>query len=93
VPPRNPTPKERFQQVGTFMKRHHDLVDNEMFNTSTDFAMLQYQAQVGRQITDANSAMLAGLKLQGALEFLGVLKNLGETTVLPPRRPDDNLKY
>lgn len=93
VPPKNPTPKERFQQVSVFMKHHHTLVDNDIFIAATDAALLQYQLVSTRPIVDANTAMIAGLKIQGAIEFLNTLKTLSDTNLPPARRPDDNLKH
>lgn len=92
-PIRNPTPKERFLQNTSLLKNHRSMVDSDVFQAVADAAMLEYQNLLSRQTTDAISASAAGFKLQGALEFIGVMKGLSDTPVVAKRRDADNLKY
>lgn len=89
----NSSPRQRFQSVPAWIGTHRQLVDSEPFQRAVDFALLQYQQQVSAKIIDANGAGAAGLKMQGVVEFLAVLRNLSETAIPTPRRPDDNLTH
>lgn len=92
-PIRNPNPRQRFQMNGTFLKDHHNLVDNPAFERGCDYALLQYQRQISESVTDANGAGAAGLKMKGVMEFLAVFRNLAETNVPTTKRLDDNLQH
>ena len=92
TPNPNPSPKARFQSVQGNIAAHKLLLEHAHLERSLDFAMLEYQAQLATRITDPNSAMAAGSKLQGALEFLQTFKLLAETgPVLLARKDVDNL--
>lgn len=89
----NQSPKQRFLSMSQWVGEHRQMVDNQAFMRACDFAMLQYQQQAASQIGDLNTASAAGLKMQGAIEFLAVLRNLSETAPLTTRRSDDNLQH
>jgi len=92
--PFNPTPKQRFQALGNkAMGDHRQMVDSSAFNIAVDMALLQYQRESTATIVDGNGAGSVGLRLQGAQEFINVLRNLSETYTLPINRPQDNLKH
>ena len=90
-PSRNPTPKQRFCSTTMAVSAHRTMVDSDAFTRGCDFAMLQYQLMVAGQITDANAAAAVGMKLQGAIEFMTVLRNLADSAPPAPRKVDLNL--
>lgn len=88
----NPTPKSRFQSVTTNVSQHRDMVGGAAFQRAADYAMLEYQALLADRTNDAQTAVAAGMKLQGALEFLTQFRLLAETPTVAPRVvPRDNL--
>jgi hypothetical protein len=81
----NPSPKARFCQSGTRVSGHRTIVSSEQFEKSADAALLQYQSEVCLSIRDGNTAMAAGLKIEGAVEFLQTFRLLAESIrILPP---------
>lgn len=92
APPVNPSPKQRFLQSKSLVSAHRSILDRPEFEVVCDYAMLHYQYLLSGKTVDAITASAAGFKLQGALEFLAVLRNLSETTPPIQRRIDDNLK-
>ena len=89
----NQSPKQRLLSVSQWVGEHRQMVDSPAFTRACDLAMLQYQHQATKQIGDLNTASAAGLKMQGAIEFIAILKNLSETAPPPTQRPDDNLQH
>jgi hypothetical protein len=89
--PLNPSPKTRFMESGLNISNHKKLVDSPEFQVGADYAMLQYQVKVTSQITNPDSAVAAGLKMLGALEFLETLKLLSESPRRAPLVTSDNL--
>jgi hypothetical protein len=89
----NPSPKTRFQMHGQNLSLHKDMIASKTFEVGTDAAMLHLQMKVTQQITDGNTAMAAGYRMLGALEFLGALKTLAQTDVAPTPRVLDNLDH
>lgn len=88
----NPSPRARFQSVQGNITAHKALLENPYFDRGCDFAMLEYQRLLAEQVKDPNTAMSAGAKLQGALEFLQTLKTLAEAApVMLARKDLDNL--
>lgn len=55
--------------------------------------MLQYQHQLSLRTTDGVTASMAGMKLQGVIEFLAIFRTLADTALPNQRRPDDNLTH
>lgn len=93
-PIRNLTPKGRFLQSPQYCKAHHNWVDSEIFNISMDYALLEYQRLISSKVTDQVTACAAGLKMQGVVEFIAVLRNLADQAAAVPRRQDpDNLQH
>lgn len=90
-PPKNPSPKQRFLLNTRLVKDYVGILDNDAFHQTIDFALLEYQSAVSRQAVDAITASAAGFKMQGALEFLQILKSLPDTAVSPRRKDLDNL--
>lgn len=91
-PPKNPTPKQRFQQNTRLLKDYVTLIDADAFQQSLDLAMLEYQQSLTQETKDAMTASAAGFKLKGALEFMRVLKTMADTHVVTARRDLDNLE-
>lgn len=95
APPFNPNrpPKQRFRENAQWVGQHRQMVDSDPFTRAIDMALLQYQANITTTINDGNGAGAVGLKLQGAQEFINVLRNLSEEPTPLARRPDDNLTH
>lgn len=88
----NHTPKQRFMTDLKSVSAHRDLIATTAFESGSHFAMLEYMAQLAQRANDGNTAAAMGLKLQGALEFLGIMRNLGEVPKFPAPAPrTDNL--
>jgi len=88
----NPRPKARFQKVNGNITAHRALIELDAFDRGSDAAMLEYQRLLAEQTVDGNTAMSAGFRSQGALEFLSVFKTIAEQVQMPaPRRDPDNL--
>ena len=70
------------------------MVDLEAFQLAADFGMLEYNRLLADQVRDQGTAMATGLKLQGAMEFLQIMRMLSENPKLPPRaQMGDNLDH
>lgn len=91
----NPTPKARFQTSKDNCSKHRTMVDSPEFQRGLDFAHLQYELEVTNQNRDFNACAASAMKLQGALEFMGVLRNLAEPPPPVPARsnPPANLNH
>ena len=89
----NKTPKQRFLEMSQWIGEHRQMVDGQAFTRACDFAMLQFQKDITAPITDGTGAGSAGLRLQGAQQFLQILRNLSEAPTATVSRPDDNLKH
>jgi hypothetical protein len=89
----NPTPQQRFQQDTKKVTEHRDMVGTKAFEVGADFAMMEYNRLLLTRVADANASAAAGMKLQGALEFLATFRMLAESPTA--KRPDplpQNLK-
>ena len=91
-PIRHPTPKQRLHANTRLIKDYVVMVDSEVFQQATDLAMLQYQQQTTQRVNDTVTGAMAGLKLQGAQEFLAILRSLPDTSVVSTRKDNDNLQ-
>lgn len=87
----NPSPKTRFQALPGSVGKHKALVDSDTFQIGADFALLHVTAQWAMQVSDPQSAMAVGQKIQGAHEFLQAFKLLAETAPKPTIAATDNL--
>jgi hypothetical protein len=87
----NPSPKQRFQKASATVSRHRDMASGDAFQTGADFAMLQFTSDLARTVKDQVTAMSAGLKLQGAYEFLQEFRLLAETPRPPQTTATDNV--
>lgn len=75
----NPTPKQEFQTNQSWIKMHREMMQQPMLGVSLQFALLHYQRLLADvRTTDGNTAAQNFFKIQGAQEFLAILKNLGE---------------
>jgi hypothetical protein len=74
---------------------HRNLMQDPRLQTSLDVAMMEYRAQLALQTPDGNfnSCAEAHIKAKGALEFIHVLKNLGEQVKVPSIVNRDNLDH
>lgn len=91
---KNPSPKAQFQEVSTNITKHRDMVGTNEFNRATNYALLEYQSMLAKGASTFNECASAHLKVTGALEFIQVMRNLGESftpTVAP--RIADNLDH
>lgn len=90
----NPSPKTRFRENPQSITEHRAILEGRSFQKSLDYALLEYQAQLGLTVSEnPNMASVAGLKVTGALEFLQTFKTLSETARLPQRAPAPNLDH
>lgn len=87
----NITAKSRFQQKPANLSNHRAVVDTEAFTRGVDFAMLEYVDSTLSSIRDQGTAMVAGIKLLGAHEFLREFRDLSEvqTPIRPPTIVDN----
>lgn len=90
----NPAPKFRFQESADNITKHRSMVEDRTFQRAIDFALMQYQLQVAREVLDnPQLASVAGYKNAGAVEFVNVLKNLSETPQLIRQDQPVNLNH
>lgn len=90
---KNPSPKQRFQLTRPALEAHNALMQRPEFGMSCDFALMEYQWRLSSQSATFNDAAANNFKITGALEFLAVMRNLGESTPLPVRQDLDNLQH
>lgn len=80
----NPTPKQVFQQSPALVSGHRELMQSPTLEQSINCALLQMQRAFSeRPALDGNGAAMQQFRLQGAYEFVALLRNLGETAELP----------
>ena len=80
----NPRPRARFQTNKDFVRVHADLVKTKDFQNILDYSLLEYQAKLAEiKLNEFNAAAAAHLKMQGAMEFIDVLKKLGHQEADP----------
>lgn len=79
--------------VMAFVKSHRDLMQNDDLQRSINFALLEYQRQLCEQRSDVNSAAASHFRAMGALEFVQVLKTLGENVRMPAPTVVQNLNH
>ncbi len=92
---KNPTPRQKFQTIPSTVSAHRELMQNPQLNFSIDVALLEMQRRQAMVADkDVTGAATNHFKIQGALEFVEILRNLGETASLPPRQPTNaQLQY
>lgn len=88
----NPSPKTRFMSSKANVERHREMMQNDYLQTSLDFALLEYQAQVAVR-TPENVAGAGHFRMLGALEFVQTLKTLAESVQVPVSIVRDNLDH
>lgn len=89
----NPSPKTRFREMGDAVSKHHALLEQRELERALDLAVLEYQLQASRKVTDTNTALAFGYKMIGVQEFLDTFKLLAEVQRLPPQVISDNLEH
>lgn len=91
----NPTPKQVFQANKAVLGPHRDLMQAPSLCYALDIALLQYQRQMcDSRTTEGNTAAQNHFKIQGAHEFISILKHLAEMPERPPTSPlTDKLNY
>ena len=77
------SPKGRFLQSNENITRHRAMLETREFERASDFAMVQYCAAISESVKDANTALAAGFKLQGAFEYAMTFRNLSEQPKMP----------
>jgi len=83
----NPTPKMEFQSNGNFIKMHREMMQQPMLSVSIQYALLQFARTLSdRAPVDGNNAAQNFYKIQGAHDFIHVLRNLAEMPELPPTK-------
>lgn len=87
----NPTPKAEFLANPQFVKMHRDMMQQPMLTVSIQYAMLHYQRVMAEaRSVDATAAATSFFKIQGALEFISLLKNLAEMPEIPKTIPNQS---
>lgn len=75
----NPSAKTRFLQNAVIVTKHNEMVSDPAFQIGADIGLLEYQEQLQFSTAgDFNKCAANFMKLQGAREFLFILRNLGE---------------
>lgn len=88
------TAKERFRASDTRISNHRKMVESPSFEQSSDAALIQYMAILSQGVRDANTALAAGFRLNGAFELMHTLKNISEAPIVPlAERAPDNLNH
>lgn len=87
----NPSPKERFQASVDNIGPHRDMVVSDPFTRAMDFGLMQYANEIQGQAYGSEGAAAVGYKLQGAVEFIGIVKQLAEKTVIKKTSINSNL--
>ena len=88
------TPKQRFQLHEESVKSHNSMVGEYNFRQSIDHAILQYQYQLSLHGgAGFNDCAASHIKMQGALEFINVLCNLGRQKIEVKRTDPLNLDH
>lgn len=72
------------------VKRHAELISNPAFQTTLDFVMLQLVQNLRNG--DLNTAMANAHRLEGARDFMNMLKDFHLKPELSQRTADANLK-
>lgn len=63
-----------------FVSMHREMMQQPMMYVSIQYALLQYQREMANvRAIDGNAAATSFFKIQGALEFVDLLRKLGET--------------
>lgn len=66
-----------------FVSMHREMMQQPMLGVSIQYALLQYQRDMANvRAIDGNAAATSFFKIQGALEFVDLLRKLGETPEL-----------
>lgn len=79
----NPMPGDRFRDSPNSISEHRAMVESRPFQRAVDFAMLEYQAVLAREVQSAPTmAAGQGFKLCGVYEFIAVLKTISETPAI-----------
>lgn len=89
----NPSPKARFQQASDNISKHRALISTHEFQRACDYALLDYQSTLAKQMTTANDAAANHFKITGALEFIQAMRTLGETIVHSEKKDQGNLDH
>lgn len=96
MPDRNPSPKSRFLSDKRAVESHNEIFSRPEAGLSLSMALLQYQHYLCSQQPipgDLTGAAFNHNRLRGAQEFVGVLLNLGETTLPPTTEKTGNLSH
>ncbi len=89
----NPSPKARFQADKKLIEQHNRLIERSDLQTSIDYALLEYQAQLTGIAAGGNEAAAAHFRLMGAHEFINIFKRLSEQHQEPIIQTLDNLNH
>lgn len=97
--PINPTPKQRFLEMGPWISAHRKMVDSPEFQRAIDFSLQHYvrflTETAPTDLTQPNHVVASGMcfqRIQGARELIDVLTKLSEMP--PPKiapQTSDNL--
>ena len=77
--------KERFNAKKELARQWTEFTDSDSFGEGVQAALVVMQAQV-RQSSNPQDAALASLKMEGAMQFIGVMTAL-TASAPPPKNP------
>ena len=90
----NPTPKARFLESKDNIAAHHKLLDERATERGIDFALMQYARELAdNPPNDMTNCAAHWLRLQGAHDFVKVLKTLAEVPAPVKRVETPNLDH
>jgi hypothetical protein len=85
----NPSPKARYAGYKPFADAHRNLIAMPELQRAIDFAVQEMVWRLSEHETDGNNAAARHYQLQGAHDFIGILKNLAEVPIITKRQPSE----
>lgn len=73
-----PTPKQQFMADPKRVANHRRITEDAHLQDSINMALLQFQHDLTKNMSEANGAAAAAFKIKGALEFVDCLFKLSQ---------------
>jgi hypothetical protein len=90
----NPTPRQVLLNDKTLHSMHRDLMQNPALTRSIELAQAHYSRILAeRGALDGYSAASSFHKITGVVEFIAILKSLGETGEIPKITNTDKINH
>lgn len=88
------SPKSRFQQNASDMKKMAELVTQEWFHRALEQATLWHTAEITQGVSgDLTSSAVGFHRIAGAKDFVGKLLTIHETFIERANKPAGNLNH